>query len=63
MLALIGGVGWLAFFWPPLGDRLFFTIAPPGLLGAFATIGWLPVVGADEPRWRAQAAGVPLPER
>jgi hypothetical protein len=40
---------------PPLGMRLFPFIAAVGLLGSLVTIGWLLVVGVDEPRWRERA--------
>ncbi len=56
VLALLGGVGWLSFLYPPLGLRLFPVIAAMGLLGAAATIFWLLVFGVDEQRWKDQAA-------
>lgn len=40
-IAVVGGIGWLAFLWPPLGYRLNLYIAAVGLLGAIATIVWL----------------------
>lgn len=55
VLAMISGAGWLTFFWPPLGGRLFMFIAVFALLGVIATIGWLLVVGVDNARWKAQA--------
>jgi len=55
VLAALGGAGWLAFLWPPLGARLFFYVAALGLLGVLATIAWLLIVGVDEERWTAQA--------
>jgi Domain of unknown function (DUF4386) len=53
--AVLGGVGWLLFLWPPLGYQLFHIIAILGLLGSVANIGWLLVFGVDEPRWKEQA--------
>jgi hypothetical protein len=54
-LALVGGIGWLAFLSPPLGYRLFAYAAGIGIIGSLATIGWLLVVGVNEQRWREQA--------
>jgi hypothetical protein len=56
ILTLAGGLGWMAFLYPPLGLQLFPFIVAVGLLGAMATIGWLLMVGVDEQRWREQAA-------
>ena len=55
LISMIAGIGWLAFLYPPLGYRLFFYIAPFGLLGAAALIIWLLVFGVNEHRWREQA--------
>ena len=56
-MAVIGGLGWLAFLWPPLGYRMFPYVAAVALLGLLATIVWLLIVGVNEERWKAQAAG------
>ena len=55
-LSIVGGIGWIAYVYPPLGARAFMIVAPLALLGAVATIGWLLVKGVDEEKWRAQAA-------
>jgi hypothetical protein len=54
-LAVVGGIGWLAFLWPPLGYRLNLYIAAVGLVGSLATIVWMLVVGVNEARWAEQA--------
>jgi len=54
-LSVIAGVGWLAFLYPPLGYRLFFYIAPFGLLGALGLIVWLLVFGVNEQRWKERS--------
>ncbi len=58
--SILAGLGWLAFFYPPLGYRLFNYLAVFGFLGAFALILWLLIVGVNVQRWneRAAAAGV-----
>jgi len=57
VVAVIGGLGWLAFLWPPLGYRVFPYVAAVALLGLLAMIAWLLIVGVNEERWKAQAAG------
>lgn len=54
-IAVVGGIGWLCFLWPPLGYRLNLYIAAVGLLGSVATIVWLLVFGVNEQRWLQQA--------
>ena len=54
-LAVLGGIGWLAFLSPPFGERMFSVIAVVGIIGSLANIGWLLVVGVNEQRWREQA--------
>src|SRR5438477_6588463 len=55
--SMLAGLGWLSFLYPPLGYRLFFYVAPFGLLGAIALILWLLVFGVKEQRWKEQASG------
>lgn len=56
VLALVSGIGWLTFLWPPLGYSMFNFVAPFALLSSLAMIGWMLVRGVDDQRWRAQAA-------
>ena len=56
VLGMIGGAGWLAFFYPPLGNSLFTPIAIFALVGSAVTIGWLLIRGVDEPKWYDTAA-------
>jgi len=55
-LGVIGGLGWLTFLWPPLGNQLFLFVALYALLASIITIAWLFIRGVDEERWRGQAA-------
>ena len=52
VLSMIGGLGWLTFFYPPLGYGVFIYVAVFALLGSIAMIFWLIVWGVDEGRWR-----------
>ena len=54
-LSLLGGLGWLTFLSPPLGYRLFPYVAAFGLLASAGMIGWLLIVGVNEPRWKERA--------
>jgi hypothetical protein len=56
VISVVAGVGWLTFLYPPLGYRLFFYVAPVGLLGALALMFWLLVFGVNEQRWKQQAS-------
>ena len=58
-LSVAGGIGWLAFLWPPLGYQMFMYVAAVGILGSLATIMWLIVVGVNEERWveRSRVSG------
>jgi hypothetical protein len=54
-IAVAGGIGWLAFLWPPLGYRLNLYTVGVSLLGSLATIVWMLVYGVREERWKSVA--------
>jgi len=56
VVSLIGGLGWLTFLWPPLGNQAFMGVALFAIGGVIATTGWLFIRGVDDVKWRARAA-------
>lgn len=56
--SMLAGLGWLAFFSPTLGYRLFPYLAGFGFLGAIAIILWLLIAGVNEQHWKEQAGAV-----
>ena len=56
VLAMISGLGWLTFLYPPLGYSAFMILALVALAGSAATIFWLLVFGVNEEKWKQQAS-------
>lgn len=56
VIAVISGLGWLTYAYPPLGSALFYYLIVLAMLGLLLTAGWLLVRGVDEQRWREQSA-------
>jgi hypothetical protein len=59
-IAVVGGIGWLSFLWPPLGYRIGLYVALVGLLGSVATIVWMILYGVKEDRWTAKVRAMEL---
>jgi hypothetical protein len=55
-VSLVGGLGWLTYLWPPLGNQAFMFVALWALVGVIAYSGWLLIRGVDDAKWKAQAA-------
>jgi len=51
VLSMAGGLGWLSFFYPPLGNQLFLNILLLVLFGAGSQILWLLIKGVDLEKW------------
>ena len=51
VLSMMGGLGWLTFLYPPLGNQLFLYILPVGLIGSAAQILWLLTRGVNVKKW------------
>jgi hypothetical protein len=51
VLSMVGGLGWLTFLYPPLGNQLFLYILLIGLLGSVTQILWLLVRGVNVEKW------------
>jgi len=53
---ILEGLGWMAYFSPPLGVALFPVTVFFGLFGELPLIAWLLIKGVNAERWKAQAA-------
>ena len=48
---MLGGLGWLTFIYPPLGNQLFLYILPVALVGSLSQIVWLLTKGVNVQNW------------
>ena len=55
VLSMAGGLGWLTFSYPPLGNQLFLYILLIALLGSASQILWLLFKGVNVERWEKLA--------
>lgn len=54
-IGLLGAAGWLAFFYPPVGQAYAGIITLAAVAAALVKCGWLLVFGVNERRWSEQA--------
>ena len=54
-LSMLGGLGWLTFLYPPLGNQLFLFILLIGLVGSLSQIVWLLARGVNVEQWRERS--------
>jgi hypothetical protein len=52
VLSMLGGLGWLTFLYPPLGNQLVSYLLVIGVIGSLAEIVWLLVKGVNVERWK-----------
>jgi hypothetical protein len=55
VLSMAGGLGWLTFLYPPLGNQLFLYILLIALIGSASQILWLLIKGVNVERWEKLA--------
>jgi uncharacterized protein DUF4386 len=55
VLSMLGGLGWLTFLYPPLGNQLFLYILLLGLVGSASQIVWLLAKGVNVGQWQKRA--------
>lgn len=51
VLSMAGGLGWLTFIYPPLGNQLFIYVLLLGLVGSASQIVWLLAKGVNVDNW------------
>ena len=54
-LSMLGGLGWLTFLYPPLGNQLFLFILLIGLIGSLSQIVWLLARGVNVEQWQERS--------
>lgn len=55
VLSIIGGLGWLTFLYPPLGNQSFMYVLLVGLVGSISMIVWLLAKGVNVDQWEKLA--------
>lgn len=52
VFSMLGGLGWLTFIYPPLGNQLIIYILLVALMGSLSQIGWLLARGVNVEQWK-----------
>jgi len=55
VLSMLGGLGWLTFVYPPLGNQLSLYVLLLALAGSLSQIGWLLARGVNVEQWKKRA--------
>lgn len=55
VLSMIGGLGWVTFIYPSLGNQLFPYIILVALVGSISQILWLLIKGVNVEQWQRRA--------
>jgi hypothetical protein len=55
ILSMLGGLGWLTYLYPPLGDQFLPYVLVVALIGSFSQILWLLIKGVNTQRWMERA--------
>lgn len=58
VISMVSGLGWMSYFYPPLGSQLFMPVVLLALIGAAIKIFWFIVYGVDEEKWKQRAAEI-----
>lgn len=56
VLSILGGLGWLSFFYPPFGQQILPAVLGLGLVGGAVETLWLLIKGVDSTQWFKRAA-------
>lgn len=61
ILSMLGGLGWLTYLYPPLGNQFLPYILVIALIGSISQILWLLVRGVNTQRWREKVNSATIP--
>jgi hypothetical protein len=57
ILSILGGLGWLTYLYPPLGNQLLPYILVVAIIGSISQILWLLIKGVRVEQWKRLAGG------